>query len=89
MQGSRVLFQMWIIYKFYSKEIRQKKTSAAHTRLVLFSVIFLYWLFTLLMTFKGKKPQKLLSKQFKQFYYYFDLKDWVSKLNIRLSFDLR
>ena len=44
------------------------------------------------MTSKGKKRiNKVLSKKLKQFYItyvFFGLKEWVSKLNLRLSFDL-
>ena len=44
------------------------------------------------MTSKGKKKNKAVSKQSKQFlliFLFFDLKNWVSKFNLRLSFDLQ
>ena len=44
---------------------------------------------TLLITPKVKKINKALSNQSEQFLLLFDLKDWVSKLNLRLNFDLQ
>ena len=54
---------------------------------------FLYRHFAVLMTPKSEKRiNKALSKQPKQFlfhFYFLIYKNWVSKLNLRLSFDLR
>ena len=76
------------IQKKYGRKIRLPRT-----RFLRWTVIFLlYGLFTPLMTSKGKKKNKAVSKQSKQFlliFLFFDLKNWVSKFNLRLSFDLQ
>ena len=74
MQGLRVLFQIWIIWKIVAvvllkRNMTEKDVYRTHTFCYLdFNFIFLYGLFTTLMTPKGKKRiNKALSKQCKQF----------------------
>ena len=83
MQGSRVLFGMWVLWKIdvivLSKELWQKKMSVTHTFCSLDCNFFLQGLFTSLMTSKGKtRIYKVASKQSKQsllLFYFFGLKD--------------
>ena len=93
MSRLRVLFQVWIIWKIavivYSKDRRQKMY-AVHTFLPLdsnfsFGTDFLHrWL--LLQVKKNKYATlSMQSKQFLLLFLFFSLKDWASKLNLRLS----
>ena len=77
------------IQKKYGKKRRLPSTRISFSGQWFF---FLHGLFTPLIT-KGKKKRinKAVSKQLNSFCYFlcFGLKDWVSKLNLRLSFELR
>ena len=93
MQRFRVWFWMWIIWKIgiiilFKLNMAEKDACRTHN-FVLWTVIFLYRLFTQLMISEGKKRiNKALSKQSKQFFLlflFFDFKDWVSNLNLKFS----
>ena len=85
-KGREVLFRI-LALQFYSKEITQKKTSAAHTHLVLLTVIFLCGHFTPSMTSSGKKNKKgslqAVLTVFITFFFF-----WLKRLSFKTQFKI-